>query len=215
MLVLISSASRTMDMNVVLMNVVTHWVFWVFLLSLVLQFYSHISALINDELQNNWGVDGYSIPTSVDVAVYEGFWFLIMRASRTFQCVVLCLVCYGIYVMMPKIEEFFNRLSGIVTAVDGFVKAVMAVFGRRDRMHVDQPEVADGDQDAVTDAAEDTEIPDRHARSSTPLGTRGPLAAGMNVRNSSLGRSKSRGRGRGGRVPTRTSSRGRASGSGL
>jgi hypothetical protein len=187
-----------------LMKVVTHWVFWVFVLCLALHFYSDTSAFINGEIKNNLGNETqYSLPTSVDVAVYEGFWFLIMRASRTFQCVVLCLVCYGIYVMMPKIEEFFNRLSGIVTAVDGFVKAVMAVFGRRDRMHVDQPEVADGDQEvAVTDAAEDEEIPTRHARSATPLAARGSLKA----------RSSSRGRGR---VATRTSSRGRASGSGL
>jgi len=193
-----------MDMNAVLMNVVTHWVFWVFLLSLVLQFYSHISALINDELQNNWGVDGYSIPTSVDVAVYEGFWFLITRTSRTFKGVVLCLVCYGIYAMMHKIEEFFNRLSDTVTAFHGFVEAVLAIFARRDRMHVDQPEVADGDQEvAVTDAAEDTEIPTRHARSSTPLGKTAPVK----------GRSPSRGRGRGGSRggtrATRASTRGR------
>ena len=203
MLVLISSGIRTMVMNVVLMNVVTHWVFWVFLLSLVLQFYSHISALINDELQNNWGVDGYSIPTSVDVAVYEGFWFLITRTSRTFKGVVLCLVCYGIYAMMHKIEDFFNRLSGIVTAVDGFVKALMAMFARRDR-NVDQPEVADVEQEvADTDAAEDTKIPTRHARSSTPLGKTAPVK----------GRSPSRGRGRGGSRAgvraTRASTRGR------
>ena len=188
-----------MDMNAVLMNVVTHWVFWVFLLSLVLQFYSHISALIN-ELQNYWGVDGYSIPTSVDVAVYEGFWFLITRTSRTFKGVVLCLVCYGIYAKMHKIEEFFNRLSDTVTAFHGFVEAVLA----RDRMHVDQPEVADVDQEvAVTDAAEDTEIPTRHARSSTPLGKTAPVK----------GRSTSRGRGRGGSRAgaraTRASTRGR------
>ena len=199
MLVLISSACRTMDMNAVLMNVVTHWVFWVFLLSLVLQFYSHISALIN-ELQNYWGVDGYSIPTSVDVAVYEGFWFLIMRTSRTFKGVVLCLVCYGIYAKMDKIEEFFNRLSDTVTAFHGFVEAVLA----RDRMHVDQSEVADVDQEvAVTDAAEHTEIPTRHATSLTPLRKTAPVK----------GRSKSPGRGRGrspaGARATRASTRGR------
>ncbi len=198
MLVLISSASRTMDMNAVLMNVVTHWVFWVFLLSLVLQFYSHISAFIN-ELQNNWGVDGYSIPTSVDVAVYEGLWFLITRTSRTFKGVVLCLVCYGIYAKMHKIEEFFNSLSDTVTAFHGFVEAVL-MFARRDRMHVDQPEVADAEQEvADTDAAEDTKIPTRNARSATQIPTRNARAATpLGVNASGKGRSPSRGRGRGG-----------------